>query len=333
MAKLYITEDNASISISDRCVKIRYGEKYCSKVPVETLESISIFGRAQVTTQCLVECMKRGIPVTYYSRVGSYFGQIMSTGHVQVERQRMQCKLYDTPFALELGKRILQAKIKNQEVVLTRYQRRSTCDLSEELKIMRIGAKKLEICTSIDQLIGYEGTAARYYFQGLGKLVDPQFKFKGRSKRPPKDEFNSMLSLGYSVLMNEIYGKIQGKGLNPYFGFIHRDKEKHPTLASDLMEEWRAVIVDSLVMSMANGHEILLEDFQHDDTGVGFILTNQGMQKFIKKFDKKLSTETKYLKYVDYQVSFRRAMDLQIEQLIHAIEAEDPVLYQPVQIR
>ena len=133
--------------------------------------------------------------------------------------------------------------------------------------------------------------------------------------------------------MNEIYGKIQGKGLNPYFGFIHRDKEKHPTLASDLMEEWRAVIVDSLVMSMANGHEILLEDFQHDDTGVGFILTNQGMQKFIKKFDKKLSTETKYLKYVDYQVSFRRAMDLQIEQLIHAIEAEDPVLYQPVQIR
>ena len=76
------------------------------------------------------------------------------------------------------------------------------------------------------------GTAARYYFQGLGKLVDDPFKFHGRSRRPPKDEFNSMLSLGYSILMNEIYGKIQSKGLNPYFGFIHRDKEKHPTLAA-----------------------------------------------------------------------------------------------------
>ena len=99
------------------------------------------------------------------------------------------------------------------------------------------------------------------------------------------------------------------------------------------MEEWRAVIVDSMVMSLANGHEILLEDFQHNATDKAYYLTNKGMQKFIKKFDKKLCTETKYLKYVEYQVSFRRAMDLQIEQLIKAMESEDASLYQPVQIR
>jgi len=333
MAKLYVNEDSANISISDRCVKVRYNENYCSKIPVETLESVSIFGKAQMTTQCMVECLKRGIPISYYSRVGSYFGQLESTGHVRVERQRMQCRLYDSEFALELGKRIMQAKIRNQEVVLSRYWRRSNCSLSEEMKMMRISERKIVNCNNIDQLIGYEGTAARYYFQGLSKLVDDPFKFQGRSRRPPKDEFNSMLSLGYSILMNEIYGKIQVKGLNPYFGFIHRDREKHPTLVSDLMEEWRAVIVDSMVMSLANGHEILLEDFQHNATDKAYYLTNKGMQKFIKKFDKKLCTETKYLKYVEYQVSFRRAMDLQIEQLIKAMESEDASLYQPVQIR
>lgn len=138
MAKLYVTEDSANISISDRCIKVRYNENYCTKIPVETLESISIFGKAQMTTQCIVECMKRGIPVSYYSRVGSYFGQLESMGHVRVERQRMQCRLYDSEFALELRKRIMQAKIRNQEVVLSRYWRRSNCSLTEEMKMMRM---------------------------------------------------------------------------------------------------------------------------------------------------------------------------------------------------
>ena len=192
---------------------------------------------------------------------------------------------------------------------------------------------KLDSCDKIEQLMGYEGTAAKFYFQGLSKLVEPEFKFNGRSKRPPKDEFNSMLSLGYSILMNEIYGKIQNKGLNPYFGFIHRDKEKHPTLASDLMEEWRAVIIDSVVMSLVNGHEIQLEHFHHDLYEPGYYLTNDGMKIFINKLEKKLHTDTKYLSYVEYPVSFRRGMELQLGQLVNALEENDATIYQPMRIR
>lgn len=113
--------------------------------------------------------------------------------------------------------------------------------------------------------MGYEGLAARVYFSALDMLIDKDFHFTGRSKRPPKDPFNSMISLGYSILLNEIYGKLQAKGLNPYFGFIHSDREKHPTLASDMMEEWRAVIVDTTVMSMINGHEIHQNQFTKDE--------------------------------------------------------------------
>lgn len=122
-----------------------------------------------------------------------------------------------------------------------------------------------------------------------------------------------MISLGYSILMNEVYCKIEMKGLNPYFGFIHRDAEKHPTLASDMMEEWRAVIVDATVMSMINGHEIGKEHFLTNVDEPGCYLTRDGLKLFLNKLERKFQTEVRYLKSVDYPVSFRRGILLQME--------------------
>lgn len=133
--------------------------------------------------------------------------------------------------------------------------------------------------------------------------------------------------------MNEVYCKIYTKGLNPYFGFMHRDAEKHPTLASDLMEEWRAIIVDSTVMSMINGHEIALDDFTTRLDEPGIYLQKNGLKKYLNKLEKKLQTSVKYLSYVDYSVSFRKAIQLQVNQLAKAIEMEDVNIYEPVRIR
>jgi CRISPR-associated endonuclease Cas1 len=108
-------------------------------------------------------------------------------------------------------------------------------------------------------------------------------------------EGNSMLSLGYSILLNEVYGAIEAKGLNPYFGFLHKDREKHPTLASDLMEEWRPVIIDSTVMGLVNGHEISPENFEKDSETCGIFIDKQGMKIIITKFEKKLMTNNRRL--------------------------------------
>ena len=129
------------------------------------------------------------------------------------------------------------------------------------------------------------------------------------------------------------YCKIDTKGLNPYFGFMHRDAEKHPTLASDLMEEWRSIIVDSTVMSMINGHEIALDDFTTRLDEPGIYLQKKGLKKYLNKLEKKLQTSVKYLSYVDYSVSFRKAIQLQVNQLAKAIEMEDVNIYEPVRIR
>lgn len=302
-------------------------------IPAETLESITIMGHAQMTTQCVQECLKRGIPVSYYSKGGSYFGRLQSMGHVNAKRQRQQCALYQSDFALELSKKIIRAKLKNQMVVLRRYEKSKNSSVNEQLKMIRICREKVADCLYIPEIMGYEGQGAKAYFEGLSKLIDPEFTFHGRNKRPPRDEFNSMISLGYSIIMNELYGQIEAKGMNPYFGFLHRDNEKHPTLASDMMEEWRAVIVDATVMSMINGHEIHKDDFIINADEPGCYLTRDGIKIYLKKLEKKLQTDVKYLDYVDYAVSFRRGIALQMSFLVKAIENADADIYKPIEIR
>ena len=333
MSLLYINENGAVVGVESNQCTVKYRDGMKKMIPIEALEGITIMGRSQLTTQCIEECMMRGIPVSYFSKGGKYFGRLMSTGHINVQRQRKQSALYDTEFAVELGRRILTAKIKNQSVVLRRYEKSKGLFLNEEQRMLNICRDKIAVSEKIEQMIGFEGQAAKYYFQGLAKCIEEDFKFSGRSKRPPRDEFNSMLSLGYSILMNEVYCKIEMKGLNPYFGFIHRDAEKHPTLASDMMEEWRAVIVDSTVRSMINGHEISKECFVFDLDCPGCYLTREGLKIFLNKLERKLQTEVRYLKYADYAVSFRRAILLQMDRLANAIEEGNAKLYEPIIIR
>lgn len=333
MSYLFVDDDGASINYDSNYMVVKNKDGMVRKLPVETVDAIYLFSSVQITSQCIVQCLTRGINISYYSKGGTYFGRLQSTNHINVSRQRAQARLENSEFSLAIAKNIIKGKIHNQEVVLQRYVRSRNIDVGEEVTAMRQSFRKIDGCDMISEIMGYEGRAAKCYFAGLAKLVEPEFAFKGRSKQPPRDEFNSMLSLGYSILMNEIYSKLENKGLNPYFGFIHSDREKHPTLVSDMMEEWRATIVDSMVMSMVNGHEILKEDFYHDLDMPGYYLSKSGMKKFLKKFDTKMRTETKYLPYADYPVSFRRAIDLQIGQLAKAIDEEDAGIYNPLWLR
>lgn len=333
MSYLYINESGATVGIEGNRFTVKYKDGMIKSVPEETLEGITILGNAQITSGCMKECLERGIPVSYFSKGGRYYGRLMSTGHIKAELQRKQAALYDKPFALELAKRIICAKMQNQLVVARRYAKSCDVEIGDVEKMLTICIAKARQASGLEQLMGYEGTGAKYYFDGLSRCVEEDFTFKGRSKRPPLDAFNSMLSLGYSILMNEVYGAIEVKGLNPYFGFMHRDAEKHPTLASDMMEEWRAVLVDATVMSMVNGHEIGIDEFYTDIETPGVYMEKDGLKKYLNKLEKKFQTENRYLSYVDYAVSFRRGISLQMSQLVRAITTENAEAYQPIRIR
>lgn len=333
MSYLYINENGTIIGIEGNRFTVKYKDGMVRSVPAETLEGITILGHAQVTSQCMEECLKRGIPVSYFSKGGRYYGRMMSTGHVKTQLQRQQAALYDTAFALELSSKIIRAKLQNQLVVLKRYAKSRQVD-TKDVEIMIVNCiAKIQHISAIDELMGYEGTGAKYYFEGLSRCIEEDFVFKGRSRRPPLDAFNSMISLGYSILMNEIYGAIEARGLNPYFGFMHRDAEKHPTLASDMMEEWRAVLVDSTVMSMINGHEVDISEFYNEVDMPGVFMAKESLKKYLSKLEKKFQTESRYLTYMDCSVSFRRGISLQMRQLAKAIEEQDVSVYEPIRIR
>lgn len=333
MSFLYVNENGAIVGIESNQFYVQYKDGMKKIIPAESLEAITVLGKVQLTTQCLEECLKRGVSVAYFSKGGTYFGRLSSTGHINAQRQRRQSDLYDTEFALELARKIVLAKLRNQSVVAKRYAVGKAVDTEAFLRDMKICQRKCMEADIIQQLIGYEGQGAKRYFEMLSSCIDSEFKFNGRSRRPPRDEFNSMISFGYSVLMNEIYSRIEMKGLNPYFGFMHRDAEKHPTLASDLMEEWRAVIVDSTVMSLINGHEISKEEFEKNLEEPGCYITRKGLSIYLKKLEKKFQTSMKYLDYIDYAVSFRSAIVHQVNSLVKAIEAGDASIYHPIMIR
>lgn len=332
MSYLYVNENGATINIDGGYYVVNYKGGLVYKIPKETLESVALFGNISITTPCMQEMLRKGIPVSYFSAKGAYFGRLESTGHKNIARLKSQIYMSDCEkFSLKLSKKIINAKINNQIIVLKRYIKNNSINVLSEINDMKIYRDKINLADSQNVLIGYEGMAARCYFSALSKIINTDFKFNGRNRMPPKDPFNSMLSLGYTLLLYEIYGEIENKGLSPYCGFLHKDHERHPTLASDLMEEWRAVIVDSVVLSLIQGNEIKLEHFVKDNENNAVYLTGDGMKIFIKKYENKLRSEVKYINNV--KMSFRKCLWYQVNELVKAIVENNVELYSPVVIR
>ena len=154
MSLLYVNENGATIGVeANKCV-VQYRDGMKKMIPIESLEGITIMGQSHLTTKCAEECMCRGISVAYFSKGGKYFGRLMSTDHINVQRQRKQSALYDTDFAMKLGQKILSAKVKNQSVVLHRYEKSRELLLDEEQKKMlaaemiRTGVTGEQICAA-----------------------------------------------------------------------------------------------------------------------------------------------------------------------------------------
>lgn len=333
MSYLYINENGSTLSLEAGYFIVKTKDDQIQKIPKETLESIGLFGNVSLTTPCIKECLNRKIPVCYFSSSGYYFGKLESTRNGNIFRLKQQIRMSENPqFTLGFSKKIISAKIHNQITILKRYNRTAGAMVDNEIITMKNAAQKLKISQSIEQVIGHEGNASRSYFQALAKIIDPQFAFDGRNRMPPQDPFNAMISFGYTILLNEIYGELENRGLTPYAGFLHQDKERHPTLVSDLLEEWRALIVDSTVLSMIQGHEVEPADFEKEDNG-GIILKKNARQRFLKCLELKMHGEMNYLSYVSEKTSFRKAIWLQVGELVKAIEKADYNLYEPIRVR
>jgi len=291
-------------------------------------------GSAQLTAACSIELLGKGIPVTFLSRSGFFYGRLESTRHVNIARQREQFRAGDNQeFCLKFSAVVISAKVHNQTVVLRRYNRQAkNPEVEEHISQMGLLESMISNAKSIQQVMGYEGAVSRHYFKALSLLVNRNFAFKGRNRMPPLDPFNSLLSLGYTLLLYETYTAVVNKGLHPYAGLMHQDRQGHPALASDLMEEWRPVIVDSLVMSIVQGGSLIPEDFYKDESGA-ILLKNDALRKFIALFEQKIRSEANYISQAGYRMSYRRAVQYQAGVLAACIEKNDISKYCPIRLR
>ncbi|QSQ08589.1 CRISPR-associated endonuclease Cas1 [Koleobacter methoxysyntrophicus] len=335
MSYLYVTEPGTRIQIKDRQIIAEKKDGLKIMLPIEKLEGLIIVGNSWMNAGCAVELLERGIPVTYLSSRGRFFGRLESTRHINIERQREQFRCGDdAKFCLSMAIKFISGKIHNQIVVLRRFSRNRDRQKTEEIvEFIKKIKEKTETASSIEQIMGYEGTASKKYFEGLSLLIDREFRFNGRTRMPPRDPFNSLLSFGYTLLLYEAYTAVVNKGLHPYAGIMHKDRQGHPALASDLIEEWRPIIVDSLSFSLLEKGTFKKEDFIKNEKNGGVYLDKNQTKKFIKEFEKKLRTEAGYLENIKGRMSFRRALQHQTGMLAKAIENRETSFYNPVKIR
>ncbi len=334
MSLLYVEENGAVVGINGGTLTVKKQTGEVLKIPKETVDGISLFGNISMTTQCTRYCLERGIRVSYFSSSGSYSGFLHSPNYINVKRLRAQMKASENPdFCMYIGKNIIESKINNQIVLAKRYLRTSGINKDVQLNQMINSKNAINYCSSPEQIMGYEGIASRNYFDILAAVINPTFAFSGRNRRPPKDPFNSLISLGYSILTNEICGELENRGLNPYIGILHQDKEKHPTLASDMLECWRPIIIDSLVMNIIQRNEIDAKQFSISKENGGCYLTGDGLKKYLIKLEDKMRVTVKYFVGYEIEATYRKLIWHQAEKLAIAIDNNDPALYTTIVAR
>jgi CRISPR-associated protein Cas1 len=234
----------------------------------------------------------------------------------------------DPERTLPLASAFVLGKVKNQRTMIRRAlgdQARST------LQGLSLLCHRIEKVSDSEQLLGLEGAAAQRYFEAFGKMLNNEtgFEVNGRNRRPPTDPINAMLSFGYSMLTKEALAAVIAVGFEPGLGMYHRFRPGRPSLALDLMEEFRPLIVDSTVLTLINNREIRPSHFNR--RGRAIVLTDEGRKIFLSAIERRLRSTITHPTF-GYQVTYRRALNVQARLLARTLQGDIPS-YQPFTTR
>lgn len=325
MSILYVTQPDAVLNkvYEAFTISLKQADGSWKKqtVPAQTIEQVVLMGNPQVTGDALVYALELGMPVHYLSSFGKYLGSALP-GHSRNGQLRLaQYQLYvDGPRRLELVQAIVNAKIHNQYSVLYRHNERDN-PLKQRKSLVKTQ-------TTIDQVRGIEGLAAREYFACWLKMLDQKWGFKGRNRRPPTDPVNSLLSFAYGLLRVQVTAAVHLAGLDPYIGYLHEVSRGQPAMVLDLMEEFRPLVADNLVLAVINNREVQPKDF-NDSLGA-YRLSDPARKEFLQAFERKMSSEFTHPVF-GYRCTYRRAIELQARLL--ARHLQEGVAYQPLVLR
>ena len=279
---LFILTQGTYLHCQNDAVEIIIGGQEKGRIPVHNIDSIMCFGDTTVSTPFLAFCAKHGVTLSFLSERGQFYGRLEGprSGNILL-RQQQFASLYDVPFSTHLVRNILYGKIGNSKLLLQHCAReqmdaKAKQRLQAAAEKLSEAAKSLQGCMTVDEMRGKEGAAASVYFSvfdDLLKTKDDLMRFEGRSRRPPANRSNALLSFLYTLLKNDVQSALESVGLDPAAGYLHTLRPGRPALALDMMEELRSPLCDRLALALINRGQIQSSDF--DAETPSFYLTDK----------------------------------------------------------
>ena len=327
---LYIMTPNAYVHLDNNTLRIEVEREKKMQVPLHHIGSVVCFGDVMVSPGAMHRCAEEGRNLVFLDRNGRFKARLEGpvSGNILL-RQAQFHAVDNAAFVMETAKSMVAGKLRNARQVLLRGAREAEnaqdqVKLSKAAESLAASIRSLSIADSLDIVRGIEGEAAKTYFSNLNYLVRSDmrdnFSMNGRSRRPPLDRFNALLSFMYAMVMNDCRSALESVGLDPQLGFLHVVRPGRAALALDLMEEFRAVLADRLVLTLINRRQVSENDFVERPGGA--IHMQDGTRKTVVVAYQERKQEEVTHPLLDHKVPIGLLPDLQARLLARTIRGE-----------
>lgn len=324
---LYLTEPRASIGKKGGRLSLRSEGKEVNSVRLIDVSHVAVFGNSGVTSAAVRACSEMGIPVLWLTS-GGWLVAVATPARLANTRRRIAQHRAHAIGTLDIARAFVVGKIQNSRTLL----RRLASEPEPSTQALADMAKSATLATDVPSLLGTEGAAARIYFGAFSSMLRANlgtFDFTARNRRPPRDPVNALLSLAYAMLAKDAAIALLSAGLDPYVGLYHRPGFARPALALDLMEEFRPIVADSVVIRAINNGEIKPADFITSSTACS--LTPNGRRKFLASYERRMSQELRHPTF-GYRATYRRCLEIQ-SRLLAAVLIDELPEYRPLTTR
>ena len=324
MTVLYLQEQGSVLKKSSNRIVVALQGETLLEVPVFQLQRVLIFGNIQVTTQALGLLLEQGVDVAFFNQAGRLRGTVVSDLSKNIFVRLAQHAVWQDPQKkLCLARQIVSAKIHNQTTVLKSYLwQGGDEELRSAVKALQNYQKSLDSRDSIAGVSGVEGILSRVYFSQFDPLLRSGLQFQGRTRRPPTDPVNSLLSLGYSLLTAELASLLEGASFDPYLGFFHGIRYGRKSLALDIVEQFRQPVIDTFTLTLCNKRMFAEKDFTKRDEDEGLYLQEESLKRYFSLYEERLRKKGKQ------GSSWREIISQNVDSLHNAmVKNEEYVLF------
>jgi CRISP-associated protein Cas1 len=315
MGTVYITQDDSYIGKTDERLYVKAQKETLLDVPMIKIDGVVVLGRATISPAALMELLERKIPLTFLTGTGRYLGKLEPPLTKNILVRSAQWKALGQEQAVHVVRGFVRGKLKNYRSLLLRSQREHGLDLGKAVMQVENAIAPIERTEKIDSLRGLEGAGSAAYFGVFGQLIRAEgFTFTTRNRRPPTDPMNAMLSFGYALLLHDVQSAVNIVGFDPYLGYLHTERYGRPSLALDLMEEFRPLVVDAMVLGAVNKRVLVAEDFAAEPVSRAVSMSDEGRKAFLRLYEQKKQSKFKH-PVLGRQCSYQEAFEIQARLL------------------